>query len=159
MSETKAEVQVVSHRHEVMKATNEAMKKAARMIGGSVVGHAAEGCPVDTGLLRNSLTYAIGGEPAKISRYASDDGSESGKYTGQAQQDVEDQVTVHVGTNVEYAAYVELGHHQQPGRYVPAIGKRLKKDYVPGIAFLRPAMENHREEIKQIIAVCLSELD
>jgi hypothetical protein len=30
-----------------------------------------------------------------------------------------------VGTNVQYAAYVEYGHKQQPGRYVAAIGKRL----------------------------------
>ena len=27
---------------------------------------------------------------------------------------------------------VEYGHRQTPGRYVPAIGKRLKKDFVPG---------------------------
>ena len=33
---------------------------------------------------------------------------------------------------VEYASYVEYGHRQQPGRYVPAIGKRLKKRWVEG---------------------------
>lgn len=32
----------------------------------------------------------------------------------------------------EYASYVEYGHRQQPGRYVPAIGKRLKKGWVKG---------------------------
>lgn len=33
---------------------------------------------------------------------------------------------------VEYAPYVEFGHRQQPGRYVPALGKKLKADWVPG---------------------------
>ena len=27
---------------------------------------------------------------------------------------------------MEYASYVEYGHRQEPGRYVPALGKRLK---------------------------------
>lgn len=33
---------------------------------------------------------------------------------------------------VEYAPYVEFGHRQTPGRYVPAIGKRLKAGWVDG---------------------------
>lgn len=33
---------------------------------------------------------------------------------------------------VEYASYVEYGHRQEPGRYVPALGKQLKKAWVPG---------------------------
>lgn len=33
---------------------------------------------------------------------------------------------------VEYASYVEYGHRQEPGRYVPAIGKRLKAGWVDG---------------------------
>lgn len=32
----------------------------------------------------------------------------------------------------EYSSYVEYGHLQEPGRFVPKIGKRLKADYVPG---------------------------
>lgn len=32
----------------------------------------------------------------------------------------------------EYAEYVEYGHRQTPGRYVPAIGKRLKKAWMAG---------------------------
>ena len=34
--------------------------------------------------------------------------------------------------NTEYASYVEYGHRQTPGRYVPAIGKRLKQSWVEG---------------------------
>lgn len=33
---------------------------------------------------------------------------------------------------VSYAEYVEYGHRQKPGKYVPALGKRLKKAWVPG---------------------------
>lgn len=33
---------------------------------------------------------------------------------------------------VEYASYVEYGHRQSPGRFVPQIGKRLKKGWVEG---------------------------
>ena len=56
-----------------------------------------------------------------------------------------------IGTTVEYAPYVELGHHQQPGRYVPAIKKRLVKSWVPAKPYLRPAVENHRDLYKRII--------
>lgn len=61
-----------------------------------------------------------------------------------------------VGTGVKYAPYVELGHHQEPGRYVPAIGKRLVKSWVEPKPFLRPAVEDHRSEYEKIIRSELS---
>ena len=33
---------------------------------------------------------------------------------------------------VPYASYVEYGHRQKPGRYVPALGKRLTKSWAKG---------------------------
>lgn len=33
---------------------------------------------------------------------------------------------------VHYASYVEFGHRQTPGRYVPALGKKLKAGWVKG---------------------------
>lgn len=33
---------------------------------------------------------------------------------------------------VKYASYVEFGHRQTPGRYVPALGKCLKEDWAQG---------------------------
>lgn len=33
---------------------------------------------------------------------------------------------------VEYASYVEFGHRQRPGRYVPQIGKKLTSAWSPG---------------------------
>ena len=37
---------------------------------------------------------------------------------------------------VEYAPYVEYGHRQTPGRYVPALGKSLKRAFAPGLNML-----------------------
>lgn len=39
---------------------------------------------------------------------------------------------VTIANNTEYASYVEYGHRQRPGRYVPAIGKTLKAYWVKG---------------------------
>ncbi len=38
--------------------------------------------------------------------------------------------------NTNYASYVNYGHRQTPGRYVPAIGKKLKKGWVDGKFFI-----------------------
>ena len=43
-----------------------------------------------------------------------------------------DAYTITVINNLEYASYVEFGHRQQPGRYVPALGKCLRESWVPG---------------------------
>jgi len=65
-------------------------------------------------------------------------------WTGGATQDASsyaNNLTVHkigggykieINNPVEYAPYVEFGHMQQPGRFVPALGKRLKKGWVKG---------------------------
>ena len=147
-------VEVVSHAHYVVDAVDKAAKQALTMIGGTVEGHAKEACPVDTGLLRNSITYALGGQTPGTTAYMSTKGGVTGKYEGAAPQDDDGQVTVYIGTNVEYAPFVELGHSQEPGRFVPAIGKRLKKPHVDAKPFLRPAVENHEQEIGQIIIKC-----
>lgn len=156
-------VEIVSNRINVEKATEKALEKAATMIGGSLAGHASEGCPVDTGLLRNSITYALGGKSANTQTYAStqkdaEGNTQTGTYEGEAPRDQAGEITVYIGTNVQYAPYVELGHSQEPGRYVPAIGKRLKADHVDARPFLRPACENNRDEIEKIIEKCLKEI-
>lgn len=56
-------------------------------------------------------------------------------------------VTIEMINNVKYAPYVEYGHRQQPGRFVPAIGKRLKKSWVPG-QFM---MTRSAEEVEKIM--------
>ena len=121
-----------------MTKIREALKRGLKMVGMQAESYAKDLCPVKTGNLRNSITYAIGGET-----------SSNGEVT--APEDAEGQMTLYVGSNVEYAPYVELGHYQQPGRYVPAIGKRLVASYVAAKPFLRPAIENHAEEYNRIL--------
>lgn len=43
-----------------------------------------------------------------------------------------DSYTITVENAVFYASYVEFGHRQTPGRFVPVIGKRLKRPVVEG---------------------------
>ena len=143
-----SKAEVTSRADDVGKEVEKAMLKAARMIGGSVAGHAIDQCPVDTGLLRNSITFAIGGEPPAVTDYQSDEKDKNGEYTtghydGEAPQDDDDEVTVYVGTNVQYAPYQELG---------------APNAHVPEHPFLRPAFENNKREIEQILEKCLREV-
>ena len=107
----------------ILKATDEAIYNALDIIGNKAADYAAALAPAQTGNLKNSMTSEVDmGEKA-----------------------------VYVGTAVEYAPYVEFGHHQQVGRYVPEIGKRLVREFVPGKPFLKPAIENHLDEYKHIL--------
>lgn len=50
-----------------------------------------------------------------------------------------------VVTNVvPYASWVELGHRQQPGRFVPVLGKRLKNGWVEGQFMAKISMDELR---------------
>lgn len=137
-------------------AIMEALKRGMKKVGMQAESYAKPLCPVDTGLLRNSITYAIGGESPNITSYHADTGEGAGSYSGTAPADPDGTVTLYLGTNVQYAPYVELGHAQEVGRYVPAIGKRLINSFAPAHPYLRPAMENHATEYNQII---ISELN
>lgn len=59
--------------------------------------------------------------------------------------------TVEVINPVEYASYVEFGHRQTPGRFVPAIGKRLKASWVDGQYFLTVS----EEELQRLAPVII----
>lgn len=70
--------------------------------------------PVDTGLLRNSITFAISGESANKSSYQASKGNQSGNYEGTAPKDKVP--AVYIGTNVEYAKYVQFGTSKMVAR-------------------------------------------
>lgn len=50
-------------------------------------------------------------------------------------------VYIEVFNPVEYAPYVEYGHRQTPGRFVPALGKQLKAGWVNGKFMLKLSVE------------------
>lgn len=57
--------------------------------------------------------------------------------------------TADVINNTEYASYVEYGHRQEVGRYVPAIGKRLVQPYVPPKYFVKKTEEAFEPKINE----------
>ena len=65
--------------------------------------------------------------------------------------------SVTVTNPVYYASYVEYGHRQTPGRYVPAIGKRLVKNWVEGQHFLKLSEEELREIAPEMLEKLLNE--
>ena len=59
---------------------------------------------------------------------------------------------------VKYASYVEFGHRQTPGRFVPAIGKRLKSGHVKGQYFLTLSEDDLRRMAPGILERKLNKL-
>lgn len=108
--------------------------KALTMCG-MVIERAAKGlATVDTGLLRNSITWALAGKKPTAEAYKADKQKngviQTGKYSGAAPND--DELSVFVGTNVEYAPYVELGTAKQKAK-----------------PFLKPAAMNSKSALSQ----------
>lgn len=83
-----------------------ALDRAMEEVGLAAEGFAKRKCPVDTGNLRNSITHAV--------------------------ESAED--AVYVGTNVEYAPYVEMGTSRTAAQ-----------------PFLRPAATEHGETYRRIV--------
>ena len=52
---------------------------------------------------------------------------------------------------VIYASYVEFGHRQTPGRYVPALGVKLKKSWVEGKFMLTISESELKREAPAVI--------
>lgn len=65
-----------------------------------------------------------------------------------------DQYFITVANNLDYASYVEYGHRQKPGRYVPALGKSLKASWVKG-KFMLTISE---QEVEKLAPNLLNEL-
>lgn len=64
--------------------------------------------------------------------------------------------SITIANPVQYASYVEYGHRQTPGRYVPAIGKRLKASWVNGKFFLRTSEEQLKTAAPTILQPLLN---
>ena len=60
--------------------------------------------------------------------------------------------------NKEYASYVEYGHKQKPGRYVPAIGKRLTANWVDGKKMMTKSAAAFEAMIDEIIRQAVEEM-
>jgi HK97 gp10 family phage protein len=124
------EVILESHLDEAIKLKDEALSRALWKIGATVERYAKELCPVDTGRLRNSIAFDVR----------------------------EEEEAVYVGTNVEYAPYIELGTGKfaegggraTPWRYQDDKGNWHTTIGMKPRPYLRPAVANHLDEYKEI---------
>ena len=125
---------------EVLDALERAKKRGLEAIGLTAEGHAkkkiTEGKAVDTGRLRNSITYALAGEETHIKSYKADKGGKDREtYTYDGTADGKKGSGVYIGTNVEYAPGIELGTHRSAG----------------AVHFLQDAVANHTDEYKKLM--------
>lgn len=128
---------------EVLSALKNAKKRGLTAIGMAAEGHAKKKLTKEvytgdkpyklTGRLRNSITFAVSGEPANIQSYSGDHGEAGGSYSGSAPDDKD--MAVYIGTNVEYAPGIELGTHRKAG----------------AVHFLQDAAANHSDEYKRLM--------
>lgn len=58
---------------------------------------------------------------------------------------------IEVVNPVEYSSYVEFGHRQTPGRYVPALGKTLVKGWVEGKKMLTISEDEIRRDAPRVL--------
>lgn len=120
----------------------DAVKKALMVIGLKSERYAKDNCTrmraVDTGLLRNSITFALSGGYAQASGYTADRGKngrppETGTYSGKKADGSDEEPAVYIGTNVRYAQIIEFGSRKIAPR-----------------PFLHDAAADHADEYRQI---------
>lgn len=110
----------------VLSHTTDGLHRAAEIIGGMAESYAKQLCPVDTGNLRNSITHT-----------SRDEGSS---------------VVVTIGSAVQYAPFVELG----TGRNYEKSGGHGTFEGMKPRPYLRPAIENHKEQYKAVLKAEMS---
>lgn len=152
-------VTMVDHTGEVTDALDANVAKTLTALGLQAAGYAQlelENDPrrIDTGLLRNSIAFAIAGETPKVVKDGGMSGQSyqsnaknkrgesipitKGKYTGKMAK-AEGEKAVYIGSNVQYAVYVEYGATH-------ANGTEMKANH-----FLQNAIYKHKDEYKQMI--------
>lgn len=120
----------------VISLMHDKVQKGLEAIGAEAEGYAKKNCPVDTGRLRNSITWATStgqGEPNTSPKAK----AEASDYTVLTKPSNK---YVYIGTNVEYAPYVEYGDQTHK------TGKAH---------FLRDAAVEHGDHYKAIMKAAL----
>ena len=124
------DVNLISHLPELLEEAESQITVALEKCGLVAEAYAKRECPVDTGALRNSITHTVD--------------------TGERK--------AYVGTNMEYAPYVELGTgiHANGGRQTPWVykgedGKFYTTSGQVANPFIKPAAADHAEEYMSII--------
>lgn len=121
------DVEIIDNTGKILDEFKDKMSTIMSALGEEGVKHAKEGCPVDTGRLRNSITYATSKYKGQGS-YADEDGN---IYDDSSASSLPPDGLVVIGTNVEYAQDVELNHPRNSH-------------------FLRNGVINHKDEIEAL---------
>ncbi len=125
------------------------MAKTAAGVAAIFLREVKKRTPVGVGTFEQVGVYKRGqkkGQP-KLKRVSQGGTLRRGWYAGHVERRGRVYLTS-VRNPVTYAPYVEYGHRQTPGQYVPAIGKRLKKSWVEGQFMMTksaPATESARK--------------
>jgi HK97 gp10 family phage protein len=125
---------MTSHKDEVLDELDSRVEVALEMIGLEAEKFAKKACTVDTGLLHNSITHALDGQEPAISEYQDNPKEQSGSYSGAVPEESKGKRAVYIGTNVEYAPYVEFGTSMQKPQ-----------------PYLKPAVTNHVGKYRKIL--------
>lgn len=135
-----SKITVRDNSKEVVSLFKKAVHNGLTAVGMTAEKHAkkaiTEQKAVDTGLLRNSVTYAIAGYQTHVESYSNNKGTKTGSYSGT--MDGKKDSAVYIGTNVEYAPYVENGTSKMAAR-----------------PFLKPAATEHSDEYKRLFEAAL----
>lgn len=129
-------VNISSNTNTLKKDVEEKIQKALKAIGLQAETHAKENCPVDTGRLRNSITFATVSYQSPANTNKHPNGQADAEPSDYRLQGTPEKHEVVVGTNVEYAPDVEYRD----------IAHRTGKAH-----FLRDSMDKHKKEFKDII--------
>lgn len=118
---------------EVLSALEKGKRNALTAIGATAETHTkknikADGL-VDTGRLRNSITFATG-DYSGIGTYSDNEGN---RYGDAKARNTPKDDEVAIGTNVEYAAYTELG-----------------TQHIAAHHYLKRAVTDHQDEYKEL---------
>ena len=139
------------HTDEVERLVTEKVNLALDLMGEVVEGYAKENCPVDTGLLRNSITHTLGGQQMSYSYHASygSNRSKTGKrYSASSMRAGSvgvGRVAGTMGSTDDHACYV--GSNVE---YAPAVEFRDIAHTVGKAHFLRDAAQGHIEELRDV---------
>jgi len=134
------DIKITDHSKEILEAMQKQAQLGLDAVGERAEGYAKSECPVDTGRLRNSITYATETNHSEGNTNKHPNGQEDAKPEDYAMKAKPEKYTLYVGTNVEYARmqeYVSMAH-------------KTGKDH-----FLRDAITNHQDEYKKIMQAAL----
>ena len=124
------DIKFTDNSKEVLESMQQAAVRALEKCGLTAEGYAKKLCPVDTGNLRNSITHTVD----------------------------EEEPAAYIGSNAEYAAYVELGtgKYVSGGRTTPWVYQDEKGNWhrtngQKAQPYLKPAVADHATTYRKII--------